>query len=60
MENGLTYTKHRVYKDTFERHCVVSKSCRQTLKKENEHTYEPNSKIFYCNEVKGGVKRRVA
>ena len=30
------------------------------MKRTNEHTHEPNSKIFYCNEVKTGVKRRAA
>ena len=30
------------------------------MKKTNEQTHEPNSKIFYCNEVKTGVKRRAA
>ena len=63
MENGFTYTKHRVYNNTFQWHCVVRKSCRarihtigtNVMKRTNEHTYEPNSKIFYCNEVKTGV-----
>ena len=68
LENGYTYTKHRVYNGTFQWHCVERKSCRarihtngtSILKKTNEHTHEPNSKIFHCNEVKAGLKRKAA
>ena len=68
MENGYTYTKHRVYKDTFQWHCVERKTCRarihtngtNVLKKTNEHTHELNSKIFHCNVVKAGIKRKAA
>ena len=60
--------KHRVYKDTFQWHCVERKTCRarihtngtNVLKKTNEHTHEPNSKIFHCNVVKAGIKRKAA
>ena len=44
------------------------KSCRarihtnesKVVKSSNEHTHEPISKIFHCNEVKAGIKRRAA
>ena len=68
VANGYTYTKHRIYNDVHQWYCVERTSCRarihtigtEVIKTTSEHTHGHNSKLFHCNEVKAGIKRKAA
>ena len=67
MEDGYTYTMHRISEDVSQWQCVERNTCkarihttRLVITKRMKHTHESNSQRFHCNEVKAGAKRRAS